>query len=249
MYRKIIRFGRIICIMLMMLLLLAACGSEQNSVDISDSVQEVETVFPEQETPKSVDENPVKSSQIIEKTVVQQTYEDVTINSSEFLSLTNQGYTFKGYRLSNEDVVKIGNQLVVNQGAMYEQIGAGLSIYCQFGVSSILDEMFFQILIGTDSEPDNWAELSQELYEFIFVDVTEKEIITKLEILDTVSGSFDYEARNYSFEISNLEKTADELHISQEMLGYVLAKLNEYTDDIVFDGNSVICSLEVKTFS
>lgn len=249
MYRKIIRFGRIICIMLMMLLLLVACGSEQNNVDIPDSVQEVETVLPEQKTPKSVDENPVESSQIIEKTVVQQTYEDVTINSSEFLSLTNQGYTFKGYRLSNEDVVKIGNQLVVNQGAMYEQIGAGLSIYCQFGVSSILDEMFFQILIGTDSEPDNWAELSQELYEFIFVDVTEKEIISKLEILDTVSGSFDYEARNYSFEISNLEKTADDLHISQEMLGYVLAKLNEYTDDIVFDGNSITCSLEVKTFS
>lgn len=112
-----------------------------------------------------------------------------------------------------------------------------------------MDEAFFQILIGSGNEPENWNELANDLYSFILLDGTEKEIISKLETLDCVNGTFDYDVRSYSFEISDLEMAASDLHISQEMLGYVLAKLNEYTDDIVFDGNSITCSLEVKTFS
>ena len=144
---------------------------------------------------------------------------------------------------------KIGSELVVNQGAMYEEIAGGLALYCDFGLSQSLDEAFFQILIGSGNKPENWNELANDLYSFILLDGTEKEIISKLETLDCVNGTFDYDVRSYSFEISDLEMAASDLHISQEMLGYVLAKLNEYTDDIVFDGNSITCSLEVKTFS
>lgn len=245
---KIITFCKIFCVLFVILFVLTACGSEQNNTDIPDSTQEVETVIPEQETQKPVEDEITEPPQTVEKTAVQQAYEDM-LNGTEFLSLTNTGYTFKGYVISKENVVKIGDNLVINQGAMYEEIGAGIDLYCEFGLSQLLDDVFFSVLLDADGEPEDWDELSQELYGFITADGTDKEILSKLETLSTVSGSFDYEDRNYSFEIADLEKTAEELHISQEMLGYVLAKLNEYTDNLVFEGNKLICSFEVKTYS
>ena len=171
------------------------------------------------------------------------------ISATEHLSITNDGYKFKDYPISKDSVSKIDGELVVNQGAMYEEIAGGLALYCDFGLSQSLDETFFQILTGSGNKPENWNELANDLYSFILLDGSEKEIISKLETLDCVSGTFDYDARSYAFEITDLEKAASDLCISHEMLGYVLAKLNEYTDDITFDGNSVTCSLEVKTFS
>ena len=180
-------------------------------------------------------------------TETQIAYEDMT-NAEEYLSLTNKGYTFKDYPISNDGVIWIGDELAVSQGIMYEEIAATLSLYCKYGLSAVLDDQFFQVLIGSTEMPNDWDVLSEELYSFIAPDGTERLIISKLETLDCVEGTFDYDTRNYEFEITNIEKAAEELQISQEMLGYVLAKLNEYTDDIVFNGNSVTCSLEVKTY-
>lgn len=228
-----------------MLVMLSACGNEQIDDTISETDYPFATDSGELEIP-SIDE-PVDVP-VITNTEVQDAYEDM-ISATDHLSITNDGYEFKGYPISKDSVSKIGGKLVVNQGAMYEEIAGGLALYCDFGLSQSLDEAFFQILIGSGNEPENWNELANDLYSFILLDGTEKDIISKLETLDCVSGTFDYDIRSYSFEISDLEMAASDLHISQEMLGYVLAKLNEYTDDIVFDGNSITCSLEVKTFS
>ena len=183
----------------------------------------------------------------IDVTLVEQAYNDM-INPSEYLSITNDGYKFKDYPISSDSVSEIGGELVVNQGAMYEEIGAALSLYCEYGLSQVLDEDFFRILTGSSNEPENWDKLSQELYAFILPDGTEKDIISELETLDCVVGTFDYDTRSYEFEITDLSKAVDTLEISEEMFGYMLAKLNEYTDQIVFDGNSVTCTLRVQTY-
>lgn len=244
MFNRIIHLSKVLCVFLVMLVMLSACGSEPvNNVQETENPSVTDSV--ETETPSN---DEVVDVPVITNTEVQNAYEDM-ISATEHLSITNDGYEFKGYPISNDSVNKIGNKLVVNQGAMYEEIAGGLALYCDFGLSQSLDEAFFQVLTGSGKEPENWNELANDLYSFILFDGTEKEIISKLETLDCVSGTFDYNARSYSFEISDLEMAASDLHISQEMLGYVLAKLNEYTDDIVFVGNSVICSLEVKTFS
>lgn len=245
MFNKIIHSSKVLCIFLVMLVMLSACGNEQADNTILETDYPSATDGVESETP-SIDEP--TDIPVVTNTEVQDAYEDM-ISATEHLSITNDGYEFKGYPISNDSVSKIGGKLVVNQGAMYEEIAGGLALYCDFGLSQSLDETFFQILTGSGNEPENWNELANDLYSFILLDGTEKDIISKLETLDCVSGIFDYDARSYSFEISDLEMAATDLHISQEMLGYVLAKLNEYTDNIVFDGNSVTCSLEVKTFS
>lgn len=245
MFNRIIHSSKVLCIFFVMLVMLSACGNDQTDNTILETDYPSATDGVESVTP-SIDE-PVDVPEII-NTEVQNAYEDM-ISATEHLSITNDGYKFKDYPISKDSVSKIDGELVVNQGAMYEEIAGGLALYCDFGLSQSLDETFFQILIGSGNEPENWNELANDLYSFILLDGTEKEIISKLETLDCVNGTFDYDVRSYSFEISDLEMAASDLHISQEMLGYVLAKLNEYTDDIVFDGNSITCSLEVKTFS
>lgn len=245
MFNRIIHLSKVLCVFLVMLVMLSACGNEQGNNAILETEYPSTTDGVELEIP-SIDE-PADVPAVV-NTVVQDAYEDM-ISATDHLSITNDGYEFKGYPISKDSVSKIGGKLVVNQGAMYEEIAGGLALYCDFGLSQSLDETFFQILTGSGNEPANWNELANDLYSFILLDGTEKEIISKLETLNCVSGTFDYDVRSYSFGISDLEMAASNLHISQEMLGYVLAKLNEYTDDIIFDGNSVTCSLEVKTFS
>ena len=62
----------------------------------------------------------------------------------------------------------------------------------------------------------------------------------------TVSGEFDYEKANFSFEITDLTATAKEMHITEKMLGYVLAVIDEYGPEENFKGNSYSCKLQVK---
>lgn len=246
---KNVHLIRVLCILVAMLFVLSGCGSNSNEDGGTEQSSVVETTDNEQMTATPEEPDDIQDdSQDVVITIVQESYEDM-ISATEHLSITNEGYEFKDYPISKDSVSKIGGKLVVNQGAMYEEIAGGLALYCDFGLSQTLDEAFFRILIGSGEEPENWNELANDLYVFILPDGTEKEIISKLETLDCVSGTFDYDARSYAFEIADLETAANELHLSQEMLGYVIAKLNEYTDDIVFDGNSMTCSLEVKTFS
>lgn len=228
--------------------LLAGCGSPSNHSSINESIQPETPTVVDSEVPKevetSVSPEPVSD---INVALIEQTYNEMQ-NPTDYLSITNNGYTVKGYPISKDSVCKIGDQLVVNQGVIYEEIAAGLSLYCDYGLSQVLDEAFFQILIGSGEEPENWDELAHTLNEFILADGSDREIISKLETLSCVDGTFDYEARNYEFAISDLDQAINELHISDEMFGHVLAKLSEYPADIVFDGNSLTCSLIVKTY-
>lgn len=239
-------------------MILTGCAAEQDNKEPVTPADTPSVVTPDN-TDKSGEEianstataensdNDVVIDAVTDGISVEAAYNDM-LSGSEHLSITNNGYKFKDYPISDGSVVKIGGELVVNQGAMYEEIGAGLSLYCDFGLTQTLDELFFRVLIGTDSEPENWSELAHEINEFIFADGTDKEIISKLETLDCISGTFDYEARKYEFVIADLDKAVSELHITNEMFGYVLAKLNEYPSEITFDGNSVSVSLEVKTY-
>lgn len=228
--------------------LLSGCGSTSNQDSVNESSQIKAPSTVENEPTKEA-ETPVSPEPVsdIDIALIEQTYNDM-LNPTDHLSITNNGYTVKDYPVSKDSVSKIGDQLVVNQGVIYEEIAAGLSLYCDFGLSQVLDEAFFQILIGSGEEPENWSELAQELNEFILSDGSDREIISKLETLSCVDGTFDYEARKYEFTISDLGQAVDELHISEEMFGHIIAKLSEYPSEIVFGENGVNISIEVKTF-
>lgn len=52
-----------------------------------------------------------------------------------------------------------------------------------------------------------------------------------------------------SFEIPDLSATAQELEITETALGYVLAKIADYTEDYEFSNNSFKCDITVKKYS
>lgn len=239
---------RVILPFILICALFTGCGSPNNQDNINESDQSEMPAVVENELPTET-EMPTSSEPVsdVNTALIEQTYNEMQ-NPTDHLSITNNGYTVKGYPVSKESVSKIGDQFVVNQGVIYEEVAAGLSLYCDFGLSQVLDEAFFQILIGSNLEPDNWNELAHTLNEFIITDGSEREIISKLETLSCVDGIFDYEARDYEFTITDLGQAINELQISEEMFGHILAKLSEYPTDIVFDGNSLICSLVVKTY-
>ena len=70
------------------------------------------------------------------------------------------------------------------------------------------------------------------------------EVLSRLDKLSVSSGTFDYAGRNFDFTISDLTVAADELGITEEMLGYIFAFLDEYGTKTEFDGNS--CSVKLK---
>lgn len=167
------------------------------------------------------------------------------------LEVTPRGtYRYGVWVLSEESVSKIGGNVIVNKGMMYNEIGWTLSLYCDFGtIASSQAATFFKTVVGEEVEPDNWPELAPILYEFIHPNPSEADILKAIEPLTSVEGSFDYDSRNYDFQITDLTNAANELQISEEMLGYVIAKLSEYPAQISFSGNTLTCSLTIKTYN
>lgn len=53
--------------------------------------------------------------------------------------------------------------------------------------------------------------------------------------------------KNYTCTINDVTVCADELHISEEMLGYIMGALNDCGAEITFDGSS--CVIEYYDFS
>ncbi|MCR1839258.1 hypothetical protein [Murimonas intestini] len=129
----------------------------------------------------------------------------------------------------------------INQGAIYRSLAKRLK----------------EFYTGGDKYYGNWKSICPIIFGFEALDTWEEmlpyvenasiyitnensftEIMNKLQELECVEGTFDYEARNFDFVISDLSKAVSKLKISDEMLGYILAALDEYGPASLFDGNS-----------
>lgn len=71
----------------------------------------------------------------------------------------------------------------------------------------------------------------------------------KFESLKSVSGQYDYDygkLGKYSLDISDMSDCAKEMQISDVMLGYIFAMLDEYAVEISFNKNSCHIKYESK---
>lgn len=97
-------------------------------------------------------------------------------------------------------------------------------------------------------KPDTYEELKpyvDEVFEYVTPLFPVAEILNKIQGCSTVSGDFDYINAKFSFEIPDVTATAQEMHITEKMLGYILAALEEYAPEVTFIGNSYTCNLQV----
>lgn len=162
-------------------------------------------------------------------------------------------YCYRGIRLSVKDASEIFGDYVISQSAIYNGIARKMEQICAndglLFYSS--DNEFYQILLG-ENKPKSFEEfkaLARTLGEFIVYDPTEREIFKAFEALDCVVGEIDTANRKYAFTINNLVKAATSLHVSEEMLGYMLAYATIYTplpeQAFQWGGNSVTIDLNI----
>ena len=168
--------------------------------------------------------------------------EAVNLTKSQLIK-TNKGYSYNGLDLLSEDCDWIDSSLNekggVNQGAVYRKIAMLLLGY-EMRIANY--QKFSQTLIGFIPESsDDFAPYAKNAMQFITLDNDIVNIMKKFESLECVQGDFDYNSGDFgkfSFKIYDLKECAEKMQISEEMLGYIFALLDEYAPEIKFKDNS-----------
>lgn len=164
----------------------------------------------------------------------------ITLTKAD-LTVESGSYCYNGIPLLKDDCEWIDSSWntegTVNQGAIYRKMA-----YLLEGLKYNDYTDYAEYIIGyIPQTKDDFTPYAENAKNFITINDSVQNIMKKFESLSVVNGEFDYEANtigNYNITISNLSKCAKEMQISEEILGYIIAFLNEYTDDITFDNNT-----------
>lgn len=148
--------------------------------------------------------------------------------------------------LLSEDVEWIENPInkegTVNQGAIYRKLAKLLEGYA-FHMNN--GSSYSKYIFGDSVSIDEFGQYATIVSEFITNEDSLYYVLKKFESLECVEGNFDYANNIWYFSVANLTQCAEEMQISEEMLGYIFAMLDEYAPTITFDGNS--CTFEFES--
>ena len=180
----------------------------------------------------------------VNDTETHKAYTAATTLKKEALSQTDSGsYKYDGIHVIDSEL----NSL--ESGTMYRSIAKQLEGFYLFG-NSLYENWnanIAQVVFGID-KPSTYDEMKpyvDEVFKFITPNSTLPQILSWIQTSSCVQGNFDYEKAQFSFEITDLSKAASEMHITEKMLGYVLATIDEYAPESSFQGNTYSCQLQV----
>lgn len=159
-------------------------------------------------------------------------------------------YYYKGLIIQTEDeewlLSSLNKEKSLNQGALYRTIATYLEGF-QMGINN--GDSYCEIMCGFEwTSKSDFEPYATNASEFIVTENQLKAIMEKLENMTSVQGDFDFDSGKlgkYSIDISDLTACANEMQISEEMLGYIFGMLDEYAVDITFDSNS--CHIEYES--
>ena len=164
-------------------------------------------------------------------------------------------WEYNGVSLTYEDCEFINaehnNKGKVNQGAIYRALADSLQDLIKLDAQnkSVKYKDDATIILGAVPETqEDFITIAGKVSTFITSDNSLINIMKAFESIENIDGTFDYSGNKYEFVISDVIACADELGISGEMLGYVLALFNEYPADIAFENNTCSVSLTVKKY-
>lgn len=169
--------------------------------------------------------------------------EATTLNKSQLTATSLGKYFYGDYAIVDEDEDWLKNTLnttgSINQGALYRSFAKGLDCFDTVPYS-MWGEKYCEVIWGISkpNEPTEIEPLIADTNKFITRSDSFLNILKKLNSLESVSGSFDFDKMKIDFSIQSLTDTSAELGITEQMLGYTLAMLDEYAPTINFDGNS-----------
>lgn len=90
---------------------------------------------------------------------------------------------------------------------------------------------------------DDFRETVFRINSFVFEDGKIEDIMNRFQTLSTVTGTFDNNNKSYSFVMTDIDATAQELEISPTLLGYIFCFLNNYLPDMEFYNDEIVFSL------
>lgn len=170
-------------------------------------------------------------------------YEDAVNLTYEELDMNSIGtYSFNGITISEAEA---GN---IEDGSIYRSIAQqlegfyvlGSKYYSNWGNDTIP-------LVSGSEKADTWEDMRayvDNVTLFVSRKVNVGAIMSIFQSLSSVDGNFDYLNGAFSFTIPDLTKAAQELNITEEMLGYILAMFEEYGPETSFVNNSYDCELK-----
>lgn len=153
-------------------------------------------------------------------------------------------YYYKDIPLLSKDCDILDTYGVVDQGAIYRKIATLLE---GFNTGFNSGSQYSQYVIGdTISEKADFEPYYNKLSKFITTENSLENVMNKFKSLKSIEGDFNNNTKSYNFKINNLSNCAKEMNISEEMLGAILAMIDEYAPTIEFDGDSYSCKLKIK---
>ena len=232
---------RFLCLSVIVTMGVQVCGCSV-SVEYGDSNTETTQTIIETESSKSKIESTAS---------VEETTEDVTVNPVEEtykkaislhksdLSGSEGNWEYDGIKLTSDDCEWIDSILnidgTVNQGAIYRKMAMSLE---GFTIGNSW-ETYAELLLGFMPENrDEFKPYVENAQVFITTKDVLESIMTAFEKLECVNGDFDFDSNSFDFKISDVSVCAEELQISEKMLGYIFAMLDEYAVEIEFDDST-----------
>lgn len=212
-----------------------------------NSSEEIPERMPEKLTEKISEKTEKPAEKLTEiKTTEQEASKKSNVYSA-FLNATtldkkNLNVTATGrYKFKNIEIIEEESEWL-EAGALYRSLAMKLEGFY------VLSESFYgnwdnnacTVIFGFD-KLESWDKMKPYIDDasiFITREKSKDAILTKLQGLETVEGNFDFENNKYDFTITDLTATASLLHISEEMLGYTLASLEEYAPTSEFKENT-----------
>ena len=154
-------------------------------------------------------------------------------------------YQYNGITINSEEVESSLGQEYLNQGALYRSCAKKLEGFYVLGESLYGNWKENVAAIFNFAAPTTWEEMKPFVDDVsTFISQEGKNGVTILRRLaesSYVSGEIDADNLHCNITISDLSGLANELHVNEAMLGYIIAEFDEYAAQVEFDGNT--CSI------
>lgn len=187
----------------------------------------------------NIDVSAENVSQENDLNIVYNTYIATTTLTKSDLTGSMGHWSYNGLPLLSEDCDWIDDVLnkkeTVNQGALYRKLAMCLE---GFAIGNSWTSYAEYIIGFVPDSRDEFSTYVENAKEFIVTENPFDALMRKFETLNSVDGTFDGSSNTYEFFISDLTACAEELQISEEMLGYILALLDEYAPEVSFGDNT-----------
>lgn len=165
-------------------------------------------------------------------------YNEALTLSRNNLEYRGEGvYYFGGFRFRSEDLISDEITGFLKPGALYRAVSDALSNYLN-GDRSDWDAVCTDILgLSPDASGKLLEERVYNASSFISRDNGLEKILKKLPTVEACEGTVDENGAYTEFSITDFTAVSDELGISEKMLGYCLAYLDESEPTVLFYQN------------